>query len=361
MEGQAVKKFVIVLLTLVLVLLSSCKETSTSNKDYLASATQSIYDNGMFYFGFSDACLHFLDFESVIDLPVCARPNCSHNDDSCSSKGFTSTPIIYHGKSLYWFVNEIVWSDSGREAINKCTIYKCDRDGTNRMKLGELPKDIAVSNVRMVLSGDIVYFIGGNECPTADRMGEKAKWSLYSYNLGTKELSEVILIGEQYNSSAAIDGMYNGRLYMVYQGFDERVSTSDLTFDDYSKVRKFIYYDFNDQAIHNAEYERLCISEGYFVSIAPNGVRITTPDGTSSIAEKFEPIELNMYSVMNDMLICLANCTAYDPKTEKYYTLKSGYQPIAYMDGKYIVSSRSKDGMQVFSAITEKDFIVEEQ
>ncbi len=358
---KSAERFVIVLLILALALLSSCQKASVSSKEYLVNAAQSVYDDGMFYLSFFENSLHFVDFNTLIDIPVCAKPNCTHKDNSCSSKGFSRTPIIYHGESLYWFVNEIVFADSDREAINKCTIYKCDRDGTNRMKLGELPRDIAISNVRMVLSGDIVYFIGGNECSTADRLDDKSKWSLYSYNLATKELSEVIDIGEQYHASAAIDGMYNGRLYMVYQGFDENVSTSELTFEDYSKVRKFIYYDFEDKTIHDAEYERLCIADGYFVSIAPNGVRITSTDGISSIAEKFEPIELNMYSVVNDKLICMSSGSAYDPKTEKYYTFKAGFQPIAYRDGKYIVSTRREDGTQVFSEIAEKDFMVEEQ
>lgn len=349
---------ILILFLLTIFTFTACSDKSSSGGEYLISAGQSVYDDGMFYFSFSDACLHFLDFGSVIDLPVCARPNCTHDNDSCSSKGFGGTPIIHHGKSLYWFVNEVVWSDSGNNAVNRCTIYKCDETGANRMKLCELPKDIAVEEAIMFLKDDILYFIGGNQCPTSIRADERSKWVLYSYDFGNNDLKEIIEICDQYNSNAAIDGMFDGKLYMFYQGFEEYKPASERTFEDYAKARRFVYYSFEDNAIFDAEYERLCLSDGYYVSVAPNGVRITLPDGSSAVAEKFEPQEMYMYSVVNGKLFCGYNGAAFDPKSSKYYKLKGGEIPVAYRNGKYIISSYSKDGLRTFSALSEEELFV---
>lgn len=72
---------------------------------------------------YEDAFLHFTDFVSGETYPICARPNCAHNDYLCSAYIKNASQLYYNGSYLYWF------------AGNECQFWRMNTDGTDRKML----------------------------------------------------------------------------------------------------------------------------------------------------------------------------------------------------------------------------------
>lgn len=111
--------------------------------------------DGMFILKLNDGSddktfLHFSDFTSGETYPVCAKPNCTHDDYLCSAYLKYASHLYYDGSYLYYF--------SG----NECQFWRMNTDGTDRRMLFQCNEN-AESGALMNIGGAVfldgkVYF-----------------------------------------------------------------------------------------------------------------------------------------------------------------------------------------------------------
>lgn len=85
-------------------------------------------ENGMFIFKLNDGSsdkqfVHYCDFATGETYPICAKPNCTHDDYLCSAYLSDASYLHYDGSYLYYF------------AGNDCQFWRMNTDGTDRKML----------------------------------------------------------------------------------------------------------------------------------------------------------------------------------------------------------------------------------
>ena len=89
--------------------------------------------------------LHFIDRKTMESIPVCARPDCTHDDSSCNAwfVGFCS--VYYVGGTLY----VLSQGDPAKDEAQYCNLTKLSADGTERRTILRLPA--AFSHAKCIL------------------------------------------------------------------------------------------------------------------------------------------------------------------------------------------------------------------
>lgn len=108
-------------------------------------------ENGLFTFKLNDGSwdkefLHFYDFTTGESYPVCAKPNCTHDDYLCSAYLEDATHLYYDGNDLYYF------------AGNSCQFWRMNTDGTDRKLLFECNEKAESGGLMNI--GSAVYLNG---------------------------------------------------------------------------------------------------------------------------------------------------------------------------------------------------------
>lgn len=207
------------------------KKTSFNNT---ASDMQYIKLNADFYkngviFGKDKAM--FLDFNTMEKIPLCAVPNCMHNNSSCLANIVGENPIIYN-EDIYYFssiagVNET--SDS-KEFYIKSKLMKASLDSSETETVTDFSDCMPNVPSYYVLAENELFFTGNDMCPTEDEFGVISYSAvggthfLCSINLDTGKYTNY---GSIYNgdkeyemadasSGANISGIYNNKMYIQY-------------------------------------------------------------------------------------------------------------------------------------------------
>lgn len=134
------------------------------------------------YYLHYDGLLYFLDSTTGAVNAVCARPECSHTDDSCNAWINSKVLSYYQGKLYY--VNSDAKSDSMK------TLYSVKLDGTEHTKIQRLQMEYV--GWRTVLADPILvngnlYFLEGDS-------------QIYTVQLG-QDVSKAVLVFEDDMSS----------------------------------------------------------------------------------------------------------------------------------------------------------------
>lgn len=134
------------------------------------------------YYLHYDGLLYFLDSATGTVNAVCARPECSHTDDSCNA-WINSKMLSYYQGKLY-YVNSDAKSDSMK------TLYSVKLDGTEHTKIQRLQMEYV--GWRTVLADPILvngnlYFLEGDS-------------QIYTVQLG-QDVSKAVLVFEDDMSS----------------------------------------------------------------------------------------------------------------------------------------------------------------
>lgn len=382
----------------------------TANKDSYSIQTPensifysayNLYDNGFIYINQTNAA-EFIDYETLVNTPVCNKPNCRHNDDYCISKLVTSEgnlPIVYHDSVYYFtFTDEIIESKDGRSTSYdiQSQLNKIDLHSGKRETVAEFSDMEATSSNALYLENGVLYFIALNGS-LQDNTGAwyyfSTSGSQYfcSIDLNTgkfvnygqinnpeKAKSTLFCVegGGQFGAggNVIVDGIYDNKIWMHYSYAD----SADAIYTEYKKTGNFpgndspimhrenVVFDLDTKKIEVSDKpDAACIGEGYYIYWDDNkNGYISEKEGKEIILEGFSKTFYTSYlRICNNILWNLENEKCFDLKNgtisefSKKYNDK-GVDIYCFKDNRYIINYYDEASKKiVFENVDEADLI----
>jgi hypothetical protein len=174
--------------------------------------------------------VHFTDFNTLVTVPVCPKPNCTHKDENCSAvlrlSGLCVPRIFYYNGSLYYaeitldlLLDEIELQGTFSYGTN---IFKMDAAGSNRTLAAMLGGKF-MKREGFVIMGGKLYFIASEE-HINDGTGESEHY-LYTFNFRSNKFEEIAHIGIA--EDVYLGGMFNGDIYANVDSGEKKVLRFD--------------------------------------------------------------------------------------------------------------------------------------
>lgn len=212
--------------------------TSCNNKNNVSkpSEIRFIKENSIEY---NNGCVYgyrpttYLDFETLENSPLCALPNCTHNDPNCLANIVGTSPIFYNGYVYFFESNygDVRETSNGREFYIDSKLKKASLDSSEIELVCEF-SDCAPDQYTpgIVLKGNEIYFTADDLNPTKSEYGDY-NWGnsggyhfLCCINLDTGKYTNFGSIydgdkeyeGAAYSSCANITGIYKDKMYIRY-------------------------------------------------------------------------------------------------------------------------------------------------
>ncbi len=374
------------LIITVIPFLFACEDNrKTQNENYeqtqrCISATCNLYKNGRIYTmgnnSYQSSKAMFTDFDTLESAPLCARPNCSHDNSECVANLVGNCPVIYNDY-VYFFTSEQGVEELGngeREFYINSKLQRISMETSELHTVTEFHDCVPETSVSCYLSNDELYFIGSDMGPSKDEYGNIAV-----SNVGGKQLLGCINLdtgiytnyGSIYDGdeiygaasstrSAVIIGMYDSKILINYSfqkkamsveeqieaienGADLRDTFTILTFE----------FDLNNKT--------LSAGDSASVSYADDNILVAY-DYDKKLAlinngEEYCEIECDARyntSLINGKLFTLDSGKWYDlsDKSEHDMGEYSDYQAIAYHNDYYILANGEKT-----AKLTETDLL----
>lgn len=229
-------------------------------------------ENGLFAFRFDEGWeqefLYYFDLTTGESYPVCARPNCTHDDYLCSAYLEDATLPYYDGEHLYFF--------AGRA----CQLWRMNTDGTDREMLFEC-NEKAESGAQMHI-GSAIYQNGRVYFSTYGSMMDPATLEITSGELicvgdlktGKYSILPVKFQEDMGSSTLNLLGMYGDQLVIrhsntlakgigYYQKEEETVCTLDVNTMEVTVLCQW-QWDTNDDS-SGVSFVTESINEGYMI------------------------------------------------------------------------------------------------
>ncbi len=215
--------------------ISSNVETNASanNVPQYIKLNADYYANGIIY---GNETATFLDFDTMEKVPLCAVPNCVHNNAGCLSRIVGNVPVIYNDNIYYFSAkSDINETTDGRHFFIDSKLMKASLDSSETEIVSEFTDCVPVELDGYLLNGNELYFTGDNMNPQEDEYGNINNSStggihyLCSINLDTGKYTNYGSIydgDKEYDaasrsSSAHIAGYYNKKMYIQYSFLKE--------------------------------------------------------------------------------------------------------------------------------------------
>lgn len=175
------------------------------------------YENGYYMIKDLEHIMYF-DYATQKEVYLCNKPNCKHEDESCSSYLNIAevNEIFYYDQRLYLVnaqeaSNVVSINDAGTTSMasdngNPSTVYRMDLDGTNRKKLFTVPSGTQIS---------MPYVIKGNQMFTFLEYYEhiQDKQNSFTTNITSRKLIAINLDNGSYEE---IDDAMNDSFIGIY-------------------------------------------------------------------------------------------------------------------------------------------------
>ena len=257
------------------------KKESKDDMEFINNIDPGHYKNGYFYIkdhGDKENIM-FFDYDSKKEVYLCHKPNCKHDNDTCSSYsnlGATNELFYYHN-ALYFIsstsdsvnisiTGDGVLSDSGGIPT---TIYKMNLNGTERQKLFTAPSGTKL-DMPFVISGNMLYGYlekskvedNGNHSFTmttterkliavnlSTRKYEELKEDLHASFIGTYQhklvIQEIDYLNDPNNFNdntyGFIDNLYHSKARIKL--FDPETKKEEVIYEDvYKNVESLKFY-----------------------------------------------------------------------------------------------------------------------
>ena len=200
---------------------------TVSDIQYIESNAD-FYKNGVI-FGRDKAM--FLDFDTMEKTPLCAIPNCMHNNSNCLANIVGENPIIYN-ENIYYFssIAGVEETSDGQKFYIDSKLMKTSIDSSETEIVTDFSDCMPNIPSYYVLKGNELFFTGNDMCPTEDEFGAISYSEvggthfLCSINIDTGEYTNYgsIYDGDKKyemadsSSGANISGIYNNKMYIQY-------------------------------------------------------------------------------------------------------------------------------------------------
>ena len=338
-----------------------CSNNYISNPEHYVTDTHSIkyittgtnyYNDGVIY-GSENAM--YLDFKTMETSPICAVPNCKHNDSECLSYKIGRIPIMYND-SIYFFESScyVKENSNGRELIRDTKLMKTNLNSSSISVVCKFDDCCPTKSYDgYLLYDNFLYFVGDDMNPIKDDYGNL----MFSNIGGVHYLCSINLINGEYKN--------HGSIYDGDKVFESASSTSTAHISGYYDGKMFIEYSFSDGSIFNVdnsqhfepldyftilnfEYdfdsEVMCISDLPHPSYMNEDTYVYSDyknDTTTVIHQNntytIDDMDAGFYAREFNGNIFFYSCW-YDLKTLTKHNMKKyeDYIPVAYYNNKYI-------------------------
>ena len=331
----------------ILLALTSCKNESVSaDTEYFAEldGRSVIYKDGMYTF--ENGLLSFLSFDTCKTLPVCYKPNCTHDTEDCPAYMPNVSTIFVYGDSLYSFASEYEWDKNDGKATINTTLYRSDVSGANRRKYSSL-EGLRVQYGAYVKDGKAYFTASEAEFDeTGSTTGSTAEY-LYSCDLLDGSMEELAKIAEGYNALLSISGCYDRRLVLEYrEGGEDAESQAES---------RYSFYDPKKGDIEAIKGRVIRAQKGWL--ILKNGDKLEIYSTGSNepyiiTDNRYVDPEWGGYAISGNRLILSADGIAIDLETKNEYTTLICTIIARYNDG-FIVRIA---GQQGYKLVTDGEF-----
>ncbi len=357
------KKILSIALSALMLTSTACsdkKENTKTNRDtspVFMAYNRVHYNNGVV---FGNDTAYFLDFDTMEKAPLCAVPNCTHDNAGCLAEIVGRVPVFYK-EHIYYFTSnngEVRTTAEGNEFFIESKLWRVSLESSEAEIVCEFtdcaPTPANNGYPGYVLYGNELYFTGDDLCPTETIEGLFG-WGtsggyhyLCSINLDTGENTNHGSIydgdkqyeGAQYSSGGDISGVYKDTMYIEYafkkevhpEGtpvevrassftfmnfeFDFETKTwkeSSLPFSRYMNDDTYTYYDFDKKQLH--------------VLHKDNELIIDSEEEISQMSEYGGKLFLHDKGVWYDL----------SDNSEHSMGKYSGYEAVGYHEGCYIL------------------------
>lgn len=355
-----------------------------------------VYENGLIYQENYDKA-YFLDYETMSSVPLCNKPNCTHNNASCISNLCLSSSAMtfVYQDYIYWFTTDysVIDKEDGQSQDVEI-LTKCMRA---MISTGEVETFTEIEGVFMnhaidlAIADDRLYIIGSREM----YQDEDGTWSgasrsreqyLYSINLKTAEVvmhshindspyaENNWIHGSSVFSEVEIDGIYNGKLYMHYQYVEDPQVMIDI-------VNSMEPADFNEipwkyeNKCFDIETGEITISElpyawwicdDTYVYFENDSFYVMDKEGNTTQASNIKKDDWHNITFVNGRLWKCTGGGGFDPKTGEEITISDKYTEFGawimdYVNDKYIVQYYDKNYNMQFDFVTEEELRGEQE
>ncbi|WP_455938758.1 hypothetical protein [Gemella morbillorum] len=374
--------------------LTSC---SSKNDEYkikskelnVISALSNSYENGLIYT--SGGICNFYDYASDTSIPLCLKPNCTHNDKECISKILSTSgcgtehAVIYEDNIYFFTETESIEGEGKDTSYNiQSVLHKCN------LKSGEITDvlDISdlncISSVNMVLNNDTIYFTASNgayqfEDGTWLNAGF-GKQYLCSVNLTDKNFENYGLVNDNEFASnnviitensinavsdqVIISGVYNDKIYLYYSYVEDRniivdaIENNNYNIDWKYEVKEF---DLNAKKLNTVhEAQPICLNNNWYVTENKSDKKVIATDRSGNPVEFDSMNELQFdcyqYSIYNDKVWDLYNGYVYDLSTKETFQISEDFLGGNIADyisneNKYVICNYDSNGNLLYSMI----------
>lgn len=394
--------------------LSACGNAGTSKtdgysiqtpKEFVSEYDYDIYDNGLLYHDGNS--LSFLEYQTMQGVPICNKPNCLHQDDSCVSRLCTSSgsfePVVYQDH-VYFFsaTEEIVDAKDGKSQTFQIHT-KCMRANLHNGEVETFTEFDGLNPteyMKSVIVENVLYFIGSDGNPIQK---EDGSWSyrnsggkqyLCSLNLNDGSFRQIgyindspyaknntIIVGNNVHTvfdEVEIAGIYQGKIYMHYRYVEDQqalVEACETYGDSLERLYDEAYvpwvvvnrcYDLETGELITSDlpYAKV-ISENTYVYWDPENKQyiIRKADSTEISAVGFEKA-YELYIVNQKLWSCIENdfytAQCFDIESQQLYAMNTSPDVqcvvMDYVNDIYIVSE-TEAGSTTFSEMPEKSLI----
>lgn len=381
--------------------LTSCKEKGSeykilSKERNVITALSNSYENGMIYV--SDGICNFYDYATDTAIPLCMKPNCTHNDTDCISKIIASSgsgtehSVIYNDY-IYYFTETESIEGEGKDTTYDImsTLHKCDLTSGVITDVVEIPDLNCTTSVAMVLNDNTLYFTASNGAYQFDdgtwMNAGIGKQYLCSVNLKNNSFENYALINDnEYapdnviitdNSINAVGdqvvlaGVYNNKVYLYYSYVEDKniiidaIENNDYNIDWKYEVKEF---DLDTKKINIVnDIQPICLNNDWYVTEDMANKKIIAKDISGNTVE-FDSIndfsfDCFQYTIYNDKIWDLYNGYEYDLKTKEINQIEEDYlgaDIVDYIsdDNKYVVCNYDTSGNLSYTTVDEDTLII---
>ncbi len=269
-------------------------DLSSRNLTHIRGASNTTYnENGVYETIFIDdfSLIYYTDFESKISMPLCANPECTHSNESCTAYLADSVPFLFmnaNGDKLFANIQEI-----NEDGFGVQKIYKMELDGSSRELIYECKANEEIDITRNFMGSDNkIYLLTKTYVQEGEQVFPISK--IIEINYETKEVKIILeteheiylkdIIGENLiyqvntyetnvtqNNTISISngeittisetmvafanvGEYFGNFSQFYQGIEYNVSNKNGSEDWVLKISNLMSKEKNELLLSQSEY-----------------------------------------------------------------------------------------------------------
>ena len=363
-------------IALAMTMLAGCSDgkkekAPEETKPIFFSSNRCSYGNGV-VFGYENAT--YLDFDTMEKAPLCAMPNCVHDNGSCLARIIGAQPVFYNDYVYYFTSNNgaVRETPDGREFYIESKLWRASLESSETELVCEFTDCAPEQGLPdTVLYGNELYFIGDDLDPTNGPDGIIASWSnaggyhyLCSINLDTGEYTNYGSITDedkQYefsaNSSGAnITGVYNDTMYIGYGFIKEE--PDDLTTADIENYTFLSFeFDFETKSWKKSElpFSRYMNNDTYtYYDYAADELHVIHEKGELVIPSDGEITQMSEFNGKLFIYYYSVGSEWYDLSDGSKHSMGKydGYDVLGYYDGCYILAKGGRT-----AKITEEELL----